>query len=43
MCYTNSCVIHIEKKQDFFFLGIKHNALANEDYPFLDICYTIKN
>jgi hypothetical protein len=39
MCYTDSCATHIEKKQDFFFLGIKHNALSNEECPFLDICY----
>jgi hypothetical protein len=42
MCYTDSCAIYIEKKQDFFFLGTKHNALANEDCPFLDICYNYK-
>jgi hypothetical protein len=29
----------MEKKQDFFFLGTEHNALANEDCPFPDICY----
>jgi hypothetical protein len=42
MCYIDSCATHIEKKQDLFFLGIKHNALANKDYPFLDIYYNYK-
>jgi hypothetical protein len=42
MCYTDSCVTHIEKKQDFFFLKTKHNALVNKDCPFLDICYNYK-
>jgi hypothetical protein len=42
MCYTDSCATLIEKKQNFFFLGIKHNALANKDYLFLDICYNYK-
>jgi hypothetical protein len=42
MCHTDSCATHIEKKQDFFFLETEHNALANEDCPFLDICYNYK-
>jgi hypothetical protein len=39
MCYIDSYATHIEKKQDFFFLGTKHNALVNKDCSFLDICY----
>jgi hypothetical protein len=39
MCHTDSCATHIEKKQDFFFLETKHNALSNEECPFPDICY----
>jgi hypothetical protein len=42
MCYINSCATHIKKKQDFFFLEIKHNALSNEECLFLDICYNYK-
>jgi hypothetical protein len=42
MCYIDSCVTHIEKKQDFFFLETKHNALSNKDYLFPNICYNYK-
>jgi hypothetical protein len=42
MYYIDSCVIHIKKKQDFFFLEIKHNALANEDCFSLNIYYNYK-
>jgi hypothetical protein len=42
MCYTDSYATHIEKKQDFFFLETKHNALSSKECPFLDICYNYK-
>jgi hypothetical protein len=42
MCYIDSYATHIEKKQDFFFLRTKHNALSNKECPFLDICYNYK-